>query len=183
MVSRGDSLGKFCTKCKIWKIFDDFAIRKAKKDGRKSECKKCFNLYSKDYYTANPKKRQDKLNANKTMRWQNLEYWSAIGVANYWKNPEEKRVYRRIYTRTNRGKCNALVAKYKTSKMKRTPFWSDLKLIAAIYEKCPLGFEVDHIIPLQGKIISGLHVPENLQYLEKSLNRIKKNKFPFNFPK
>ena len=48
--------------------------------------------------------------------------------------------------------------------------------IKAIYAACPPGMEVDHIHPLQGKNLSGLHVPWNLQYLPRLENRIKNNK-------
>jgi 5-methylcytosine-specific restriction endonuclease McrA len=52
-----------------------------------------------------------------------------------------------------------------------------LDKIREIYLNCPKGHHVDHIIPLQGKLVSGLHVENNLQYLTSTENHIKNNKF------
>ena len=51
------------------------------------------------------------------------------------------------------------------------------KAITEIHANCPEGWHVDHIAPLQGKTVSGLHVPENLQYLPKSVNTMKNNRW------
>lgn len=59
----------------------------------------------------------------------------------------------------------------------RTPKWVNIELINNIYHNCPKGMHVDHIIPLRGVLVSGLHVPENLQYLTMEENLFKSNKF------
>lgn len=59
----------------------------------------------------------------------------------------------------------------------RIPNWADLRKIREVYIKCPEGYHVDHIIPLQGKLVSGLHVESNLQYLTAKENIAKGNKY------
>lgn len=83
----------------------------------------------------------------------------------------------RVYTKRNPNIVNANTAKRRAARLKRTPVWADLTAIKEFYKSCPAGYEVDHIIPLQGKLVSGLHVLSNLQYLLISDNRSKGNKF------
>jgi len=52
-----------------------------------------------------------------------------------------------------------------------------IKQIEDIYLNCPKGYEVDHIIPLYGKNVSGFHITKNLQYLTPQENKSKGNKF------
>ena len=63
---------------------------------------------------------------------------------------------------------------------KQTPKWVSKSALVDIYWNCPKGMEVDHIIPLKGLIdgrpVSGLHVPHNLQYLTVTQNRKKHNR-------
>lgn len=68
-------------------------------------------------------------------------------------------------------------AKYKSAYLNRVMLWSSLESISEFYAKCPKGYHVDHIIPLQGDTVSGLHVLENLQYLTAFDNIQKHNKF------
>ena len=72
---------------------------------------------------------------------------------------------------------NSHNAKRRASKLQRTVPWADLKAIKQFYINCPKGYHVDHIVPLQGVNISGLHVLNNLQYLTKSQNSSKGNKW------
>lgn len=85
----------------------------------------------------------------------------------------------RRYERTERGR--RLRRARKTQREERirrnTPGWADLKAIREFYARCPIGHHVDHIIPLKGKDVSGLHVLDNLQYLPARENIIKGNRF------
>lgn len=80
------------------------------------------------------------------------------------------------WRKNNSCKIRHYSAKYRASKLKATPSWANLEKIAEIYARCPKGQEVDHIIPLQGENVCGLHVHYNLQYLSISDNRSKRNK-------
>ena len=66
--------------------------------------------------------------------------------------------------------------RYRKTRAQATPKWVDMAAIRAIYEHATaIGHEVDHIIPLRGKYVSGLHVPWNLQALPQPDNRRKSN--------
>lgn len=72
----------------------------------------------------------------------------------------------------------AKAAKYRSSKLDRTPPWADLEKIKEIYRlAAELGMTVDHVVPLQGELVSGLHVHINLQLLCGRENSAKGNKF------
>ena len=60
---------------------------------------------------------------------------------------------------------------------RQRPKWANMEAIRDIYVNRPEGYHVDHIIPLRGKKVSGLHVENNLQYLTPTANKIKTNKF------
>ena len=55
----------------------------------------------------------------------------------------------------------------------QTPNDVDIKSLQQFYANCPIGYEVDHIIPISK---GGLHTLENLQYLTVTENRRKGNK-------
>ena len=99
-------------------------------------------------------------------------------ICKVWENNKEKiQITHKKYRQDHREEHNAYSAKHRASKLQRTPSWANEKRTKEIYKNCPEGHHVDHIIPLQGKIVSGLHVPENLQYLTAEENLKKSNKY------
>lgn len=80
------------------------------------------------------------------------------------------------YTTTKKTQT-ARSSTYRCSKLQRTPSWANLTVIKEFYKNCPEGYHVDHIIPLQGEYVSGLHIETNLQYLPARENCSKRNKF------
>ena len=84
-----------------------------------------------------------------------------------------------VWAKKHPGKSNAKRMKYHATKLQRTPPWADLNAIRLVYEEnAKLGLETDHYIPLQGALVSGLHVHYNLQGLAKGPNCAKGNRMP-----
>jgi 5-methylcytosine-specific restriction endonuclease McrA len=89
--------------------------------------------------------------------------------------------------RSNAGHYAATSAKRRAAKLKATPIWLnteqllEIKLlylfVASRRKTTGLDLEVDHIVPLQGENVCGLHVPWNLQVLTASENAAKGNRF------
>ena len=91
------------------------------------------------------------------------------------RNPEARKIARDKWDRLNPGRTNAAKTKNRLERLLRVPAWlteDDKWMIEQAYELAKLrtemfGFQwhVDHIIPLKGKKVSGLHVPTNLQVI------------------
>lgn len=64
--------------------------------------------------------------------------------------------------------------------MKRKyPSWygpKDKKAVAKFIRECPVGYHIDHIIPVNGANVCGLHVLENLQWLPATDNLLKRER-------
>ena len=142
------------------------------------------NKRNREWKKANPEKvkemhkkyaeKHKEVLAAKSLRWKKA-------------NPERVAEVSRKTRLKNKARVLATKAKYRESKRNKTPIWVDkehLWLIKQAYELAILrtkqfGFlwHVDHIIPLNGKIVSGLHVIENIQVIPAAENLLKNNKY------
>ena len=81
------------------------------------------------------------------------------------------------WAKENPQKRAAKEARRRALKLKATLPNTDFEEIALFYLNCPDNHHVDHIIPIQGETVTGLHVLWNLQYLPSLENISKKNTF------
>jgi len=102
----------------------------------------------------------------------------------YWrsKNNQKHRLQANRYYQKNPHKYTEHAAKRRVRVRNRFVSWADDFLISEVYHLSQLrtkltnvNWEVDHIIPLSGETVSGLHVPENLRVITQFENRSKGN--------
>ena len=101
-------------------------------------------------------------------------------------NREQHNAINREWNANNKPVKAALESKRRAMQLQRTPSWDpDAHLIIAKYQLATMlsqasgvPHHVDHIIPLQGHKVSGLHVFSNLRVIPGTDNVKKSNKFP-----
>jgi hypothetical protein len=100
-------------------------------------------------------------------------------------NMETHNATNREWFANNKDKRASYQAKRNATILQRTPKWdTDAHLIVAKYQVAAMlsretgePYHVDHIIPLQGKYVSGLHIFSNLRVIPGSDNVKKSNKY------
>jgi len=177
---------KKCAKCKEDKSEEFFYKKKNYKNGLSSTCKDCEKAYHANKYVHN-KERIAKRNAE----WvkSNKEKKSAINKASVERNREKRNEQTRLYKKKNKGAVNARNALRRSIKLNATPPWlssAQEAHIKRIYKLCQIisdatgeKYHVDHIVPLQGKNVCGLHVPWNLRAVPAKINLSKSNKHDY----
>lgn len=160
---------KHCPKCEQTLSVASFFKNKSRYDGLQGYCKNCKCLRDRQYDAEH----RDKINGAARQRRSNGDSRQAHLDA------------LKKYRAKNQPIRTKLQMARKSAKLKRTPAWltdADLERIKCLYQlaamrNCESGqsWHVDHIIPLQGEFVSGLHMPSNLRVIPALENMRKSN--------
>jgi hypothetical protein len=165
---------KTCNCCRVEKDIVDFHKDKSRKDGFSNTCKICAIARVKKHYAKDPERTKTRvknwIEANRDRHNQKCRKW----------------------VKNNMASVNARTARRYASRKNATPEFvrenlDFMWMIQQAYEIAKLRtevtgvpWEVDHEIPLRGKLVSGLHTPWNLRVVPRSENRRKSNTFQVN---
>jgi len=174
---------KTCRKCNVDKEISMFH-KGNNPDGYRTWCKPCVSTYKKQYKIDNAERIKKVQQVYNEVQYPlRKTYFQQRYLAQKQKMDAANKAYRKA----NLDKHAAKETKRRAAKLSRTPAWltaDDRWMIEQVYELAALrtkmfGFywEVDHVLPLQGKIVSGLHVLTNLQVIPATLNRQKNNRY------
>lgn len=186
---------KRCTKCHVYKELTEYTKDKQKKDGLRSDCRSCLAKHRAKNRSQITLRERVYKQRNKERIAAQIKAWrkkNGVRLAEYKRkynqaNRERNLAYSKAYAKLNSGKVNARNAERRARRSQATPIWltkADHKYIEFLYKKASeltkqtgIQHHIDHIHPLKGKNICGLHVPNNLQILTANENMQKSNKF------
>ena len=187
---------KVCKKCSETKELTAFPKDSGCKDGRRGVCKPCKAASDASYRRANQEEIKAKKAAHYAANRQDIINKVVVSQREYRKTDAGKAAMARAnakatqrkadWKKTPKGRTsNAYhTAKRMSAKLQRTVSWANPKAIKAIYAQAAqltrdtgVIHHVDHIVPLQGRTVSGFHHESNLQILTASENCSKSNKF------
>lgn len=193
---------KICTKCKTQKLFSEFYKKKNGKFGLRATCKGCeleyrlahreeMRAYSKEHHL---RTRDIKLKRYIDNREEIAKKAKEYSLKNKDKISERMKDYYQInkkfisekkhqYYLSNQNAIKDKTIKRDLLKKHRIPNWANLNKVNEMYKlarkltkQTGIQYHVDHIIPLQGETVSGLHVENNLRIITAFENISKKNK-------
>jgi len=168
---------KECLQCKEVKPFSCYHADLAKKDKTKNKCKSCIGIALRQRYVKISEKQKE---YSKQYYDKNKEI--------LWEKHKDKILARaKEWSKLNKEKVNAHAARSRIKRMSRFNIQVSLdeqERINCLYSVAKMlsqagteKYHVDHIVPLQGKKVSGLHVYENLRVIPASVNLAKGNKY------
>ena len=177
--------------CRECKLANDKIYREKNKERIAAKKAECYQA-KRDLYD---EKNKAWVKANKEARKQHIKNYYAKHKdeilekqSDYRKENKELCNYRVAdWAKRNKSARRATYSKRRGIKLKATPPWltddmqAEIKEIYQLAEDAHLVsgefYHVDHIVPLQGEDVCGLHVPWNLQVIPFDLNLSKGNRY------
>lgn len=183
--NRKDGRGPHCKVCcRQWRRDNPEKVKRYRKKDYEQNAE-TYKRRAKEWARENL---EQKKRVDKAWRERNRERKAALDRGWYEANKDRKRAYdqeyRPQYYRDNKHMFAAQAAKRRARIANATPAWSDIsddnsshwRVARLLTRLTGEEFEVDHIVPLCGKTVCGLHVSWNLRVVRKSINRSKGNK-------
>lgn len=171
---------KTCRACETTKELTEFYKKAGGMYGVTGSCRACISRRSMQCYYSNAPARRIKMREyrGKTIQKQRnadraryaINPENRLSHVRRWRqeNPDRVKESVRNYAKNNHEKILAIRASRQRRRKEATPKWlskEQRRQILEIYKNRPVGYHVDHIEPLFGTSVCGLHVPWNLQYL------------------
>lgn len=187
--------GKLCPKCNTTLPISQFYVDRHSKDGRTAYCKSCrnaavnkyreenrdsHNAYRREYAKSNP---QVIRLQSKRAYLRHREQMLASATKHYHENKVSISIKRREHRQAHPEKFNAWTRDRLALKLKRKPKWANDELVLRKYQlaqvmtnRTGIQHVVDHVYPLKGALVSGLHTEANLMVVSADYNLRKSNK-------
>lgn len=163
---------KTCSKCNVVKPISSFAPNAGCLHGVRPDCRECRNEWIRGW-----KRQYRKIPEVAALEAEYRKSEARMAVLKKHAQTDCFKKTQRDWIAKNTGKKNALTASRRCSLAQRTPKWANGRYIELFYKIAKLESErtgrrvdVDHIVPLRGKNVCGLHVETNLQLLFKEDN-------------
>ena len=179
---------KHCSKCNVEKPLEMFSKCSANKDGLHRWCKDCAKVAKKEWYAKNVESERTKAMQHHYENYEKNKERIIKTVSDWQKTNKEKyrKIAKKCYEKTKH-KRFAWQALARAAKRNAVPKWVNGELKQEIQKfyvearaktkETGINYEVDHIVPLMGDNVCGLHVPWNLRVITRFENRSKANRF------
>jgi hypothetical protein len=196
-MAESDSTGathKRCTRCGDTKLLVEFGKFKRGQFGLRPTCKVCRQAECAAWRAANPDYRARYYEKNKTRESAVERAHTALGLRKPRRGKEEQQAYYQAnkerlqqaslkWARKHAGKAAARTRMRQCRMRQATPAWANSEAIRHFYVLAQelttttgIKHHVDHIVPLAGESVCGLHVEWNLQVLSFDQNIRKSNR-------
>lgn len=195
---------KQCATCKESRPFADFYRNRTRADGFAQRCKPCTRAHTattrdarkeweRAYFAQNRERLdvyRDKYRAENRDRLAEQQRMRDASRADYFAAYREefrdkRKAYAHEYAARNRPQFAEKRRRRTAQILRATPPWADLNAIREFYEDAArlcletgYAWEVDHLYPLKGKTVCGLHNQFNLRVITKEENRSKGSRLP-----